>query len=115
MLSVSALETKYKPPADLAVRINELSENLTRSGALIAEISAEMELQTAAFERISAEAEQNRNLASLHQDEADAVRRVIENTQKIGAKIAGRQQWLFFLGGIPVGVIVNFIYGYLTH
>lgn len=34
MLGMSALEIKYKPPPDLAVRINELSDNLTRSSAL---------------------------------------------------------------------------------
>ncbi|GAA5129103.1 hypothetical protein GCM10025762_60390 [Haloechinothrix salitolerans] len=69
-----------------------------------------------------AEAEQNQRLAALHQDEADAVRKLVDTTIKDAheeaAAIGRRIQWKFFLGGllasIPIGFIANVIYGLLS-
>jgi len=106
----------------LADRIEDLRANLNQSSAIITEINAEVELQTTTLERIRAEAEQNRRLAALHQDEADAVRELVEATlrraQTQSTKLSGRQQWGFFFGGllfsIPLGVVGNFLYDLVT-
>ncbi|MCA1709321.1 MAG: hypothetical protein LC808_41000, partial [Actinobacteria bacterium] len=80
------------------------------------------ELQTTALARIRAEAEQNRRLAALHQDEADAVRELMEATlrraQTQSTMLSGQQQWRFFFGGlffsIPLGVVGNLLYDLVT-
>jgi len=99
-------------------RINDLRSNLAASSDLIGEINAEFELQVAAAERIKAEAEENQKLAALNEEEAEAVRKVVERTiegaQTRASKVGGRQQWLFFLAGllaaIPLGVAGNFAF-----
>lgn len=106
----------------LADRIEELRAILSQSSAITAEINAEVELQTTALERIRGEAERNRQLAALHQDEADAVRELIEVTlrraQTQSTDLSGRQQWRFFFGGlffsIPLGVVGNLLYDLVT-
>ena len=96
-----------QPPAPPA-RIEALRANPGASRALIAEIDAEFALQVAAAERIQAEAQENERLAALRRDEAEAVRqfveRTIEGAQARSAKLGSRQQWLFFLAGLPVSV-----------
>ncbi|MGH3929028.1 MAG: hypothetical protein ACRDTF_03515 [Pseudonocardiaceae bacterium] len=106
----------------LAERIEDVRANLSQSSAIIAEINAEVELQTTTLERIRAEAEQNRRLAALHQDEADAVRELVEatlrRTQTQSAMLSSRQQWGFFFGGllfsIPMGIAGNLLYDLVT-
>ncbi|MFI5589862.1 hypothetical protein ACIA5G_32770 [Amycolatopsis sp. NPDC051758] len=101
------------------VKVDLLRRNLEQSGWLTTEIEAEFQLQIIALERIKAEADENQKLAALHQDEADAVRAVIESAQVKGERPVKRQQWLFFLAGlffsIPLGVGVNFLYDLITH
>jgi ABC-type multidrug transport system fused ATPase/permease subunit len=107
----------------LSDRIAQLTRNLTSSSGLIDEIQAELQLQVTALERIHEEAEQNRQLAALHADEAEAVRKLvaatIEGAQAKVEKPSKRQQWLFFLAGlffsIPLGVGVNFLYDIIAH
>ena len=98
----------------LTDRINALRSNLAASAFLIEEINAEFDLQTAAAERIRAEAEENQRLAALHKEEAEAVRTLVERTQAKASRLAGRQQWLFFLAGllfaVPLGVAGNFAF-----
>jgi hypothetical protein len=99
-------------------RIDLLRDNLKASNAIIEEITAELHLQVAALDRIRGEAEQNRALAALHQDEADAIKKLVEATihgaQNLTVKTSKRQQWLFFLSGlllgIPLSVFANFVY-----
>ncbi|MGH3937396.1 MAG: hypothetical protein ACRDTG_01975 [Pseudonocardiaceae bacterium] len=106
----------------LAERIEDVWANLSQSSAILAEINAEVELQTTTLERIRAEAEQNRRLAALHQDEADAVRELVEatlrRTQTQSAMLSSRQQWGFFFGGllfsIPMGIAGNLLYDLVT-
>ena len=102
------------PVRTLTDRINALRSNLAASALLIEEINAEFELQTKAAERIRAEAEENRRLAALHKEEAKAVATLVERTQARAARLAGRQQWLFFLAGllfaVPLGVAGNFAF-----
>jgi hypothetical protein len=70
------------------------------------------------LDRIRAEAEENRNLAALHKDEADAVKKLVETTihtaQNTTTEQGKRQQWLFFLSGlllgIPLSILANFLY-----
>jgi hypothetical protein len=105
----------------LADRIEILRSNLKQSTSIMDEIHAELNLQTTALDRVRAEAEQNQRLAALHQEEADAVRKLvaatIEGAQGKAARPAKRQQWLFFLAGlffsVPLGVGVNFLYDIL--
>jgi hypothetical protein len=70
----AATDVLQQAPPSLAERIDQLRVILAESSALINEINAEIQLQTTALDRIRAEAEDNRRLASLHQKEADAVR-----------------------------------------
>lgn len=110
-----------KSAPSLSDRIEVLRCNLVASASVIAEITAEMNVQTTALDRIRAEAEQNRALAALHKDEADAVKHLVEATihtaQSTTAKQGKRQQWLFFLSGlllgIPLSILANFVYDLL--
>jgi hypothetical protein len=110
------------PAPTLTDRIETLRENLGQSSTLINEINAELQLQTAALERIRAEAEENQRLAALHREEADAVRQLvsttIEGAQSESVKQSKRSSWLFFLAGllfsVPLGVGVNFLYDLIT-
>jgi arginyl-tRNA synthetase len=103
-------------------RIAQLQRNLAASSKLIEEINAEFELQAATAERIKGEAQENRRLAALHEEEAEAVRLVVERTiegaQSKAARIGVRQQWLFFLAGllaaVPLAVLANFLFAWLT-
>jgi hypothetical protein len=107
----------------LTDRIEGLRSNLKQSTVLMDEINAELGLRTAALDRIRQEAEENRRLAALHADEAEAVKNLvastIEGARAQADKPAKRQQWLFFLAGlffsIPLGVGVNFLYDLITH
>ncbi|WP_179118371.1 hypothetical protein [Saccharothrix sp. ALI-22-I] len=102
----------------LADRIELLRENLRASDEIMREIHAELNLQTAALDRIRAEAERNRALAALHKDEAEAVKQLVEATihsaQGTTVKQSRRQQWLFFLSGlflgVPLSIGANFLY-----
>ncbi|MFB9726756.1 hypothetical protein [Haloechinothrix salitolerans] len=106
----------------LTGRVDDLREYLRQSSLIIEELNAELHVQTSALERMRAEAEQNQRLAALHQDEADAVRKLVDTTIKDAheeaAAIGRRIQWKFFLGGllasIPIGFIANVIYGLLS-
>ncbi|MDQ3402891.1 MAG: hypothetical protein M3548_05795 [Actinomycetota bacterium] len=95
-------------------RIEQLRANLGASALLIKQIEAEFQLQVAALGRIKAESEENRRLAELSREQADAVRAVIASANTQAARPAKRQQWLFFLAGlffsIPLGIGVNFLY-----
>jgi hypothetical protein len=107
----------------LSDRIELLRENLSTSSSLIEEISAELQVQTTALDRIRTEAEENRRLAALHQDEADAVRQLVETTiqraQGMSMVRNKQQQWLFFLAGlflaVPLGVAGNFVYALVVN
>jgi hypothetical protein len=109
------------PSTPLGQRITALRDGLTASHELISEITAELDLQTSALERIRAEAEENQRLAALHQAEADAVRRLVETSmakaQTESTALSTRQQWIFFLAGavlaVPLGVLGNVVYSYL--
>jgi len=110
------------PPPSVTDRIEQLRSTLAESATLIQEINAEIQLETAALERVRAEADDNRRLASLHQQEADAVKALIDATIRgaQGAEVAQsrRQQRLVFLAGlllsVPLGVAGNFIFSWLT-
>jgi hypothetical protein len=109
-------------PPTIRDRIDQLRENLGTSRSLIEEITAEMDVQVAALERIRAEAEENQRLAALNQDEADAVRKLVETTIQSAhgrSTAAGKRQqrWYFVAGlclAIPLGVAGNFIYAWLA-
>lgn len=115
-----AVATSVTPT--LADRIESLSATLGQSRSLIDEITAEIDLQSTALERIRAEAEENKRLAALTKDEAEAVRKVvaaaIEQGQTKNARKGQRSQWLFFLAGIlasvPLGVLGNYLYVLIT-
>jgi hypothetical protein len=101
----------------LSNRIEMLRDNLKVSDAIIAEITAELNLQMTSLDRIRAEAEENRNLAALHKDEADAVKKLVETihtAQNTTTEQGKRQQWMFFVAGlllgIPPSVLANFVY-----
>lgn len=105
-------------PPSLSDKIDSLRLTLSSSGELIAEITGELELQTAALERIRAEAEENQRLAALNKEEAEAVRKLVERTiegaQVKASKLGSRQQRRVFVAGllfaIPVGVAGNFAF-----
>ncbi|MDA3624272.1 hypothetical protein OU415_02420 [Saccharopolyspora sp. WRP15-2] len=103
-------------------RISALTGNLAESQRLIDELATEVQLRSEALERLTAEAEEKRNLAALHADEAAAVdalvsRRMQESVDRL-ERGSRRQQWSFlFLGSVlvavPIGVIGNFVFEWL--
>ncbi|WP_097320031.1 hypothetical protein [Actinoplanes atraurantiacus] len=61
-------------------RIARITGALSESQRLIAELQAEVDTKLAAVERLRAEEEQNRQLAAMREEEAEAVRRLLRTT-----------------------------------
>ena len=99
-------------------RVDRLRTNLSESGALIQELEAEMTVRAAALERLRVEAEDNRRLAAMHKEEAEAVARLVEAIHEKGNSRSRREQLLLFGAGlataVPFGVVGNFAYDALT-
>jgi uncharacterized small protein (DUF1192 family) len=123
----------FDEPTSLPARIEALRENLSRSGALIEEINAEIAVQNAELDRIKAQAEQDKQLAEVQKAQADAVRHLIDVTTRKAQeavqienneirktildemqKDGKKQQRLYFLSGtllaVPLGVLGNYVY-----
>src|SRR6266540_557660 len=99
-------------------RIEELRRQLAESAKLLPALQAELELRTTALAALKEDAVHYEQLAALHQEQAAAVQRLVEQTIAIGNTRAQqrnwRQQWAFWLVtlvvGIPVGLLGNYIY-----
>jgi plasmid maintenance system antidote protein VapI len=106
----------------LAERLARLRTSLSESAALLPTLQAELELRTAALDRLQADAAHYERLAALHREEAEAVQRLVEQTVGRGlretTRRGGRQQALYFAAGlaasIPLGIIANVLYSWLS-
>ncbi|TDW18833.1 hypothetical protein EV650_5429 [Kribbella kalugense] len=83
------------------------------SAELIEQITAEMEVRAATAASLKAEAEQAQQLASLHQEQQDAVMRAVRAEIGAEGKNAARQNLkaniLFFLAGVLVSVAIQLV------
>ena len=103
-------------------RAQRLQEHLADTARLLPALQAELELRTAALDRLQVDAAHYERLAALHRDEAAAVQRLVEQTVALGlertSRRGGRQQWLFFLLGlafsVPLGAAGNLLYAWLV-
>jgi hypothetical protein len=106
----------------LVERIDLLRAQLSESAQLLPVLQAELELRVAALDRLQADAVHYEKLASVKQEEAEAVQRLVEQTVGRGlaetARRGGRQQALYFASGlaasIPLGVLANILYSWVT-
>ncbi|HEX6351858.1 hypothetical protein [Actinophytocola sp.] len=126
---ISALLSKRSLPDDdtrtsaLPERIERLRTNLSESSHLIEEINAELRMQETALQRIRAEAQTNKDLAALYEEQAEAVRSfiaaTIETANEKAAKPGRRAHLLLFLAGllfsVPLGIGVNFLSDLMFH
>ena len=111
-----------RPTEPLLAGIDRLRRVLDESIDFIPEMQAEIDLRTAAIEKLQKSAEHYEELAKLNRDEAEAVKRLVDETiRRAQAEVvrrSGREQKLYFLTGlafsIPLGVVGNFMYAILT-
>ncbi|WP_134121767.1 hypothetical protein [Kribbella kalugense] len=97
----------------LEARISRLQNQMRSSAELIEQITAEMEVRAATAASLKAEAEQAQQLASLHQEQQDAVMRAVRAEIGAEGKNAARQNLkaniLFFLAGVLVSVAIQLV------
>lgn len=83
------------------------------SANLIEQISAEMDVRAKVALTLKAEAEQARQLASLHEEQRQAVVRAVGAEMAAESKRTGRQNLraniLFFVAGVLVSVIIQLV------
>jgi hypothetical protein len=92
-------------------RITEATSAMQSAASLVDELQAEMQVRTAALERLRVENEQYEKLAAVQKVEAEAVSRLIETVidgahAKLG-RTTRRGQWLFFLAGMAVSALTT--------
>lgn len=105
------LENEKKQQEILSCKIEELTRLLHDSSRLMSEIEAEFERQKQLAAKWQEEATTSQIIASMNQEEVDAVTKLFGNQLVKESKITGRQSWwwsLFFcLLGIAGGYIVG--------
>ncbi|MFW2239273.1 hypothetical protein ACVH9Z_34350 [Rhodococcus opacus] len=117
--------TPDKPDSEqpsMTARIEALRENLALSATILDEIHTELQVRTTALEQVRAEAEENQRLADLNADAAAAVKsllaRTIEAAQEEASKRDSKKQRLYFVSGlalaVPLAVVANFLYAFMT-
>ena len=67
-----------EPQETLEDRLKKLSGSMRESARLVAEVSAELEAREVTARRLKEEAETAEALASLHKEQADAVRKMLD-------------------------------------
>lgn len=105
------LETEKKQQKILSTKIEELTKSLHESSRLMSEIEDEFERQKQLAVKWQEEATTSQIIASMNQEEVDAVTKLFGNKLERESKKSGKQSWwwsLFFcLLGIAGGYIVG--------
>jgi hypothetical protein len=103
-------------------RVRELHRSIEESAGQLGELHTELAQQAAALERLRGMTETQRRLAQLSENDASAVRQLVESAfEDVEAAKNARQSryaWGFFSLGavtsIPFGVLTNYVYDYLA-
>lgn len=84
-------------------RLDELSKSMSQSARLVEQVTAELDARSAMAKRLKKEAEDAEALAKLHQEQADAIRRMMD------AELAGSERRIR-RDSVVIG-ITSFIFG----
>ncbi len=103
------LQQDRKHAKNIADKISELTESLNKSGKLMAEIEAEFEKQKVLAEKWKEEAETSQIIASLNQQEVEAVTKIFGNKIEKENKKSGRISILWGAFFCVIGLVGGFL------
>lgn len=105
------LENEKKQQEILSGKIEELTKSLHESSRLMSEIEAEFERKKQLAEKWQEEAATSQIIASMNQEEVDAVTKLFGNQLAKESKKSGRQSWWWSLFFCLLGIIGGYIAG----
>lgn len=105
------LENEKKQQEILSGKIEELTKSLHESSRLMSEIEAEFERQKQLAEKWQEEAATSQIIASMNQEEVDAVTKLFGNQLAKESKKSGRQSWWWSLFFCLLGIVGGYIAG----
>lgn len=105
------LENEKKQQEILSRKIEELTKSLHESSHLMSEIEAEFERQKQLAEKWQEEAATSQIIASMNQEEVDAVTKLFGNQLAKESKKSGRQSWWWSLFFCLLGIVGGYIAG----
>lgn len=105
------LENEKKQQEILSRKIEELTKSLHESSNLMSEIEAEFERQKQLAEKWQEEAATSQIIASMNQEEVDAVTKLFGNQLAKESKKSGRQSWWWSLFFCLLGIVGGYIAG----
>lgn len=105
------LEKEKKQQEILSGKIEELTKSLHESSRLMSEIEAEFERQKQLAEKWQEEAATSQIIASMNQEEVDAVTKLFGNQLAKESKKSGRQSWWWSLFFCLLGIVGGYIAG----
>lgn len=105
------LENEKKQQEILSGKIEELTKSLHESSRLMYEIEIEFERQKQLAEKWLEEAATSQIIASMNQEEVDAVTKLFGNQLTKESKKSGRQSWWWSLFFCLLGIAGGYIAG----
>ena len=105
------LENEKKQQEILSRKSEELTKSLHESSHLMSEIEAEFERQKQLAEKWQEEAATSQIIASMNQEEVDAVTKLFGNQLAKDSKKSGRQSWWWSLFFCLLGIVGGYIAG----
>lgn len=105
------LENEKKQQEILSRKIEELTKSLHESSRLMSEIEAEFERQKQLAKKWQEEAATSQIIASMNQEEVDAVTKLFGNQLAKESQKSGRQSWWWSLFFCLLGIAGGYIAG----
>lgn len=105
------LENEKKQQEILSRKIEELTKSLHESSRLMSEIEAEFERQKQLAKKWQEEAATSQIIASMNQEEVDAVTKFFGNQLAKESQKSGRQSWWWSLFFCLLGIAGGYIAG----
>lgn len=100
-------------PQSLDRRLNRLARSIRESARLAEEVSAEVEVRAAAVQKLEEQAREAEALAALNEEQADAVRHVVDaSIASAGRRIRRDSIWIgaaTFVLGAGVTLLVTLL------